>query len=235
MAKKSSYELNLHKEHRERVRRRFLEVGLDGFADHEILEFLLFYARPRVNTNELSHLLLRRFDNIQNIIDAPVSELESIAGIGESSAVFFKLLGALLKENLYTSKKQNSLDTSEKINEYILPHFTNMSVESVVVVAVDAARRPIIAKALAEGNDSTASLTPAKIARFLIENKAYGAIIAHNHPSGLAVPSMADIRSTDLIKRALNSVGIKLIDHLIVVKDDFISIRDSGSNIYTTI
>ena len=115
-----------------------------------------------------------------------------------------------------------------------MPYFSDLSIENVIVIALDSTIRPISAKVLSEGNSFSAKISPAKVARFLIANNAYGVIIAHNHPSGLAVPSIADIRATSTLKKALDAVDIKFLDHLIVVKDDFISIRDSGDNIYTT-
>lgn len=235
MAKESKKDIELHKEHRMRVRKRFLEVGFDGFMDHEILELLLFYCIPRVNTNDTAHKLIHRFGSIKKVLAAPISELKTVDGVGQQTAVFLKVLNALLNEDLSTDKKPDALNSSEKIFKYVLPYFADMATERIVVIALDAALRPITAQTLAEGDNCTASLTPARIARFLIPTDAYGAVIAHNHPSGLAVPSLADLRSTSDLRRALDVVGVKLLDHLIVVENDYISISDSGNNIYTTI
>lgn len=235
MNKESKKDMELHKMHRERMRKRFLEVGFDGFDDHEILELLLFYCIPRSNTNNTAHLLIRRFGNIKNVLSAPIHELKEVHGVGEKSAIFLKVLNALLSEDLSAKKESTLLDSSEKIYRYLLPYFTDMATERVVVIALDATLRPITAQTLVEGDGCAASITPANIARFLIPTGAYSAVVAHNHPSGFAVPSLADLRSTLELKKSLDVIGVKLIDHIIMVHNDYISIGDSGKNIYTTI
>lgn len=234
MAKESKKKINLHAGHRQRVRKRFLDTGLSGFEEHEILELILFYCIPRADTNEIAHRLIYRFGSIKNVLNAPVSELKTVEEIGENAAVFIKLLGAIIKEDFSARENCDALSSSERIGKFIMPYFSDLSIENVIVVALDAALKPISAKVLSEGSSFSAKIAPAKVARFLITNGAHGAIIAHNHPSGLAVPSIADIRATTTLKKALDAVDIKLVDHLIVVKDDFVSIRDSGDNIYTT-
>lgn len=234
MGKESKKGIDLHKKHRERMRKRFLEVGFDGFEDHEILELLLFYSIPRINTNETAHRLIYKFGSIKNILNAPISELKSVEGIGENSVVFLKVLDALLKEDLMARKNDDALTTSERVGAFIMPHFSDLSVENFVVIALDSALKPIAVKNFGDGSSKSVNVAPAKIVKFLINCDAYGAIVAHNHPGGLAVPSIADIRSTGSLKTVLNSIGIKLIDHLIMVSDDFVSVRDSGDNIYMT-
>lgn len=86
----------LHAGHRSRMRQRFLISGLDGFQDHEVLEFLLFYAVPRKDVNELAHILLSRFGTLAGVLDAPEEELRSVPGIGKQVAHFLTIAPSLL-------------------------------------------------------------------------------------------------------------------------------------------
>lgn len=226
---------NIHKGHRNRMRNRFLKVGLDGFDEHEILEFILFHALSRVDTNALSHQLISRFGSLDAVFKAPINELESVNGIGPNCAVLIKFFAQLREKDISSIKSKTPLDTSEHTDAYVRPLFTDMSVENVFVVALDEKLRPICNLKVAEGGFDNVVVSPAKIARFLLASGAANAILAHNHPHGVAVPSVSDVRATNIIKRALDSVEIKLVDHVIVVKDDFTSFRDSGPNLYTTV
>ena len=85
--------MGVHDGHRQRLLRRFIEDGLDGFEPHNKLELLLFYAIPRRDTNEIAHRLLKTFGSFSAVLDAPIEELEKIECIGPSSAAYLKLLG----------------------------------------------------------------------------------------------------------------------------------------------
>ena len=92
-------ENGLHSGHRERLRQRYLESGTENLCEHEFLELLLFYALPRINTNEISHLLTDRFGSLKNVLDAPVEQLTEVKGIGKTAAGFLKLMGELRKDS----------------------------------------------------------------------------------------------------------------------------------------
>ena len=81
--------MGLHDGHRARKKEQFRRQGLDGFADHEVLELLLYYAIPRKDTNEIAHRLLQKFGSLQNVFSAPLEELAKVDGVGESAALLF--------------------------------------------------------------------------------------------------------------------------------------------------
>ena len=84
--------MNEHAKHRERLKNRFATQGLDGFESHQVLELLLFYAIPRVDTNPIAHRLLDRFGSITGVLEASPEELKDIEGIGDNAANFLKLI-----------------------------------------------------------------------------------------------------------------------------------------------
>lgn len=234
MAKSSQNKKNVHAGHRDRMRNRYLKVGIDGFGEHEMLEFILFHSIAQIDTNELAHALISRFGSLDGVLNASVEQLTQVKGIGKNSAVLIKFISDLKKTDLSSITKVQVLDTSEKIDKYVRPLFTDFSFETVYAIALDKSLHPICNIKLSEGGVDMSLVSPAKLARSLINCGAEAVILAHNHPTGFAVPSVADVRATSAIRRALDSLAIKLIDHIIVIKDDSISFRDSGNNLYTT-
>lgn len=228
-------ENNIHGGHRDRMRNRFMRVGLDGFDEHEILEFVLFHALPRKDTNAISHSLISRFGSLNAVLDAPESELLRVDGMGKNCVTLIKFLKQFREMDLTSIKDRAPLDTSDRAGKYIMPLFTDFSTESVFVIALDEKLRPICHLKAAEGGLDSAVVSPTRIVRYLVACGASNAILAHNHPHGVAVPSVSDVKATDILKNALDSVAIKLVDHMIFVEGDYTSFRDSGANIYTVI
>lgn len=83
---------NPHEGHRERMKQRYLSQGLDGFAEHEVLEMLLFYSVPRADTNELAHALLDRFSDLHGVLSAEPRELCQVSGVKMHTAILFRLV-----------------------------------------------------------------------------------------------------------------------------------------------
>ena len=204
------------------MRARFVKSGSDSFADHELLELLLFYALPRINTNELSHSLLERFGSISGIVSASIDELMMVEGIGENAAVLIKLVLSLAKrysfEELQPRKK---LDTLEAVGEYAKALFIGSTQELLYVMLMDNSLSMLDCACVAVG--SINEVRP--ILRLIIERsiikKASSVILLHNHPRGKAEPSAKDFEFSYLLERELGIVGIDLIEHLIVAGNSY--------------
>ena len=84
--------MSVHDGHRQRLKERFCKEGLDNFDEHQVLELLLFYCIPRMDTNPIAHALLNRFGRLAQVLEAPVEELEKVPGIGHNAAVFLSLI-----------------------------------------------------------------------------------------------------------------------------------------------
>ncbi len=217
-----------HDKHRERVRKRFLENGLDGFEYHEALEMYLYYALPRKDTNPLAHRLIDSFGSFSAVFDSPVDVLIS-TGISENTAVLLKLLPELSR--LYLEDKHNShhkiIDFS-RLGDYILNKFTGREYECCVLLLTDAKGKELFNGVVAKGSLTATDLPARQIVDYAMRYHARNAVIAHNHPSGVALPSSEDIEATLNLARVLKTVGVNLVDHLIVADNDYIALSQSG-------
>ena len=221
--------MNVHKGHRARMKRRFLEHGLESFEDHHVLEILLFYALPRVDVNPLAHNLLKQFGSLAAVFDAPLDELEKVEGIGRNAASLIKLIPQVARRYMISrASLSDILDSSEKAGRYLLPRFFGERDEVVYLVCLDAKCKVLNCRLMFRGSVNSASVSIRKIVETALSFNATSVILAHNHTSGIALPSREDQITTRRIEEALRAVDITLADHIIVADDDFVSLADSG-------
>lgn len=221
--------MGVHDGHRERMKNKLLEQGLDVFDDHNVLELLLFYSMPRKDTNPLAHELLNHFGSLEAVFEAPVEELSKINGIGENTITLLKLIPEVSRRYFIDKNKfDNILDSSKKAGEYLIARYMYERDEVVYVLCLDSKCKVICCKELFRGVANSAEISVRKIAELALAKNATSIIISHNHTSGIALPSIEDEIATKRIKTALASMGIALSDHIIVADDDFVSMADSG-------
>ena len=218
-----------HSGHRERKRRQFRHHGIDAFADHEVLELLLYYAIPRRDTNPVAHALMDRFGSLNAVLSAPVEELERVPGVGESAALLLKLVPQVYRRaRTSISKNEVVLDTSERIGEFFVEQFVAQTEEVMYQLCLDAKGRLLSCRKVCEGDISSVGLNLRKIVENAILCNAVMVALAHNHPSGVALPSHEDKIATLQVKEALEAVHVRLADHIIVADDDYVSLRQEG-------
>ena len=220
--------MGIHDGHREKMRHRFCETGLEGFADHEALELLLYYAIPRRDTNELAHRLLARYGSLAALLQAPLEDLQRTEGIGESAAVFLKLVPAFVYKAQRSAGQETILNSTEKAGRYLLARFAGERNEVIYQLCLDRKGKLLACKRLSEGSASSAALDIRKVVENAILTSASAVILAHNHPSGIALPSDDDCAATTRAARALQTIGVTLADHIVVADDDFVSMAQSG-------
>ena len=215
---------NLHAGHRQRVRKRFIEHGFEGFEPHEILEMVLFYAIPRKDTNLLAHKLLERYGTFAKVCDAPVDVLQRDFGLTESAAVLLKMLPPL--SSVYVSSHNDAEYIDRKVAVKLLQsRFIGATTEKVALALSDAKDRLIFCDIVIEGSLTSTELPLRRIVDLAMRSNARYAYMAHNHPSGLCVPSKADIAATRRASETLWSLGIMLVDHIIFTSTEYYSIR----------
>lgn len=216
----------IHDGHRERVRKRFRETGLNGFQPHQIIELLLFYTCPRKDTNELAHILINKFGSVAGIIDASYEDLESVSGISENTASLFKIIASFLP--IYYNSRSDGLvyDNTEKLKELFRPYFIGLNHEEFRLACLDNNLRVMSNVSISAGGPSSAPIEIRSIARELLRNNSSHAVIAHNHPNGVPFPSNNDVAATRLIKDFLKTLGVDLLDHIIVGEKSAISMKD---------
>jgi len=220
--------MGVHDGHRQRKKEQFRQHGLDSFADHEALELLLFYAIPRKDTNPIAHALMERFGSLEQVLAAPVEELAQVPGVGESAATLIKLVPSLTRKARQSSAaKEKVLDTTERIGQFFLEQFVAQQEEVMYQLCLDAKGRMLSCQKVSQGDVAAVSLNLRKIVENALRSNAVMVALAHNHPSGVAFPSRDDIVTTTQIRDALETIHVRLVDHIIVADDDFISMRQS--------
>ena len=221
--------MGVHDKHRERMRKRFRENGLNGFADHEALELLLYYAIPRRDTNPIAHALLERFGSLAGVFSAPVEALEQVKGIGDRAAVLLRLVPLIVQRaRLVEAEREIILNSRDSIGNYLLELFSQERNEAVYQICLDRKGKLLSCKRLGEGSACAVNLDIRGLTENALLSTASAVILAHNHPSGVALPSEADHAATDRAKAALEAIGVALADHIIVADRDFVSFSASG-------
>jgi len=220
---------SIHKEHRQRVKERFLKSGLDDFSDFQALEMLLFYGIPQGDTNPVAHALIERFGSISQVLEAPMEELVKVKGVGQHSAILIRMVHDLCRfYQVDRSTHVTVLPTIEDCARYIVPHFFGRRTETVFLLCLDAKCKVLCCKEVGEGSVNSASISTRKIVETALGANATTVVLAHNHPSGIAVPSGEDLQTTCRIAAALRCVDIYLADHIVVADDDYVSMAQSG-------
>ena len=219
--------MGIHDGHREKMRQRFLKGGLDSFADHEALELLLYYAIPRKDTNPIAHALTERYGSLAAVLSAPVEDLKQVEGVGERAAVLLKLVPQMMRK-AQLDATERVLNSAERAGAFLLELFAEQNHEVVYALCLDRKGKLITYKRLGEGGISSAGLDIRKLMECAILSSASAVILAHNHPSGIALPSNDDFSATDRAREALKNIDVQLADHIIVADGDFVSLADSG-------
>ncbi len=220
---------NVHKGHRQRAKRRFLEQGLEDLPVHNVLELLLYYGLPRQDTNEIAHALEERFGSLSGVLDAPVEELVRVPGISEHTAVLFKLIPAICSR--YLEEKNDLSGTGnvmDAIAQKLVARYVGKTTEVVYLVCVDNKLRVLFLGPVSEGSTDAVNILTRKIVEIALRHNASGVILAHNHPNGLAIASRQDILTTIRLSDALRPISLRLLDHIVVSGDDYTSMRESG-------
>lgn len=220
---------NMHAGHRERMKRRFLEEGLDGFSDIQVLELLLFYAIARRDTNPIAHGLLEHFGSLSQVLEAEPEELKKVKGITDHAAVLLHLIPQLGRYYQVDGVRRTEiLPTLDACGNYLVPRFFGRTRETVFLLCLDSKCKVLCCKELGEGNVNCASISVRKVVEVALAANASTVILAHNHPSGIAIPSQEDIQTTRRVAAALRAMEIQLIDHIVVADGDFVSMAQSG-------
>lgn len=217
-----------HSGHRERLRGEFM-ARPESFPDHKLLELLLFYALPRQDTNPIAHELLERFGTIRSLLDAEPAALTQVSGVGDRAAVLFRAVKELGKR--YHTQRCDVKDTvrnTRDAEEIMRPYFYGARNEMVYLLCLDGKGKILACPKISEGHVSAAEVVTRKVVDAALRSNAASAILAHNHVSGLALPSAEDQATTVHLQEILEKVEVNLLDHLVFCDDDMVSMRDSG-------
>lgn len=221
--------MSVHDGHRQRLKERFLRDGLDGFTEIQMLELLLFYAIPVRDTNPLAHKLLERFGDLSKVMDASVDKLMEVDGVKEHTAALIKLAKDMGRcYEVSKARQEKILPTIEDCGDYLKPFFKGRKNETVFLLSLDAKLKVLQCREIGEGSVNYASVPIRRVVEMALEAGASSVVLAHNHPSGIALPSGEDIQTTRRVATALSAVEINLVDHIVVADDDYVSMVQSG-------
>lgn len=221
--------MSIHKGHRQRLKDRFLKEGLDNFEELYVLELLLFYCIPQVDTNPIAHALLDHFGSLPGVLEATPEELQKVPGVGANAATFLSLIPQVGR--YYQVKRAAPgaiLSTIKQCGDYLIPYFYGREHETVFLLCLDAKCKVLGCKFVGEGSVNSASIPIRRVVEIALNTNATTVVLAHNHPSGLALPSTDDVQTTLQLARAMDAVEITLADHIVVADNDFVSLSQSG-------
>ncbi len=219
---------NPHDGHRQRMKDRLLRDGLGGFADHEVFEMLLYYAQPYRDTNELGHRLVERFGSLVGVLEADYADLIHVDGVTPHMATLLVLGGQLARR--YAREQYavgRLLYTTEDYGNCVLPWFIGEKVESVVLVSMDNRCRLLNTTRIFVGSVNATQFNFRRLVRQALQDNATQIVLAHNHPSGHACFSQADVNTTVQCIRLLEPLQVRVLDHLVVSQDDYVSMAST--------
>ena len=222
-------EYKRHQGHRQRMRERVQNYGLDSLADHEVLEYILYTTNAQRDTNEIAYNLLEGFGDFASVLEASEEELCTVEGVGPSTARMLHLLPQISR---YYGRSRTSttrcIKTTEQMGSYLMAKFAWSDYERAMLVSLDSRKRVRAAVWLREGTSDRVSLDIKNVVAAAIKGGTDAVVLCHNHPNGVALPSLEDMDATGSIARALGLVNVHLLDHFILTDTEYFSMRDAN-------
>lgn len=218
-----------HTGHRQRMRERLSKNGsLDGFAEHEILEILLFYVFPRGNTNELAHELIKKFGSLRGVLNASKEELMQVKAVGENCAFALKFFSMF---TAYAARQEiGGVDVRDygRMLDYVSTFFTDEKTEKIKVFCVNSACKIQSVFDIGKGTSDCVGLDFKELTRIVLNSGCNVIVLAHNHPGGANTPSQEDVAVTRKIINYLKMLDISVLDHYIAGTNGIVSMRSCG-------
>ena len=214
--------------HRQRLRERFLADEGKSMPDYELLEFLLTAFIPRRDVKPIAKRLIKRFNNLAGIFNASPSELQEVEGIKESTAAYLKAIHISNLRCSWQTLQSDDLPIIAKpdvLEDYCRTAMAHLDVEECRLLYLNTKMQLIGEEILQRGTINQVAIHPREVVKHALQNGAYAVIMAHNHPSGDAIASKADIELTKQINAALDTVDITLLDHIVVSKNMVYSLK----------
>lgn len=211
---------------RDWLKKKFICEGMGDFDDKDVLRLMLYYAMPYKDTGDAAQLLLDKFGSISEVLDAPVSELVKVKGVGEHTAVLLNMLPQLCR--LYTKDKYSGrkIQGLPEIAKFASDCFIGLTTEHFFLFCLDENLTLLSHCLISKGGVNSSTVDLRKIIEIMVSIDAANAVVAHNHPRGNCIPSQADLDTTAAIAKALNPLGMRLLDHVVVSVSDYTSMAE---------
>ena len=213
-----------HGGHRRRMRERFVKQGLEGFAPHEVLEMMLFYAIPQKNVNPLAHQLLDRFGSLHGVLAADAQMLKQADGIGEYAAAYLSLFAQVSKyAELERGGARPALSSRKAAADYCARLLAGERREVFYAICLNGQMEVLHSALIAKGSLSNVPAYPRLVAEAALNHNAHSVLLCHNHPGGSTIPSPGDMAVTRQLSDLLTGLEIVLVDHMIVAEGEAFS------------
>ncbi len=213
--KKSENKINIHKNHRSRLKSQFLINGIEALTDIQKLELMLFYSIPQKDTNPLAHDLIAKFGSLKNVLCASQKDLVSVKGIKDNTATHIMLVNGILN---YCNKP----DVGAMINgtasavAFVEKLYYNVDVEQFYVICLGKNNKVKLVKLVSTGTMDEVNVQIRTITQIALDAKCNRIIVSHNHPNGSSTPSDEDFRFTYSLVCSCMLNSIDVLDHLVV-------------------
>ena len=215
--------------HRQRLREKFLNSGLDGFHDYEIIELLLTLGTPRSDCKQPAKDALKKWGSLKAVLEAPPKELKKIKGIGDHNVFGLKLTQDVARRYLADRiVDMDYIQSSEDVLDYLRHNLRDKSQELFMVIYLNGRNQILKMETLFEGTLNTSAVYPREVVKKALENDASALVLVHNHPSGNPSPSKDDLTITKKLKEVARTIDIYIHDHLIIAGNDVYSFADHG-------
>lgn len=230
MAKKATEPKSDVAEHRDRLREKFLRSGLTGFHDYEIVEMLLFFGTPRADTKPAAKEALKKFGTVRGVLEAPIEELQKIRGIGPVNAITIKFIHDVTRRSLEDKivGPETFVKSSQEVFDHLYQAMSGLKKETFKVLFLNSRNGIIANEDLFHGTVNSSAVSPRELIERALKHIAVSLIFVHNHPSGSTEPSRSDKELTRDLVFAAGTVGIKVLDHLIIGNDRYYSFAGTG-------
>jgi DNA repair protein RadC len=215
--------------HRQRLRERFLNTGLEGFQDYEVIELLLTLGTPRKDCKDMAKAALSKFKTLQGVMEASIHELCQVDGIGPKNSFGLKLIKAV--SDRYLEKKlvkKTLVNNSKELFDYLYHSIRDKTREHFKIIFLDSKNRVITTETHSKGTLTASSVYPREVVDSALRHRAAALIFAHNHPSGDPKPSPEDIAITRQLVFSGKVMGITVHEHLVIGDNCYYSFADQG-------
>ena len=217
---------NIHKGHREKVKQRYYEAGLNSMPDHNILEMLLFFGIPQKDTNPIAHELITTFGSFSGVLEASYKDLRSVKGMTENAACLLSMILPTYKRYIGdVHKKKRKFDSPKQMADFLRPLYLDTPNERIYAMCFDQHDNFIACRVVSDGDIDSSYLDIRQLASIVLEVKAKKVVLSHNHPNGNSTPSGSDVDVTASISVMLRKMNISLFDHIIIGEDNHSSMR----------
>ena len=207
--------------HRQRLKDKFQQRGIEAFTDAEVLELLLILGTPRKDCKEQARALLHHFGSLPNVLEASAPEIQKVKGVGPNNSFAIHFLHAAARRYLkYRLQEKQYLHSSRQVAEYLIHSMRDLQHEVMTAIFLDSSHAIVDTQVVARGTVASNTIYPRELVKLALELNASALVVAHNHPSGNLEPSRQDYQLTRTLYLACSFMNIRLLDHLIIGHSD---------------